>query len=365
MLLVPAHVVQISKASEVAQRLLVASTAKNAVVSIFFVMAITSVEDLKQYLMLHRMPFESIEELSGGTTNFVFRMQEPSGRSVVFKHAEPFIRSNSTMAFPVERMDFEANALRTMSSHLPHDDIVNAAEVYRYDHEAHVLMMSDGGTRNLKAAYSDPALDVVSFGDRLGRWIATLHKRTAQAHIGNNLIAKTIYRHSYQHLASAAEAYGFDRSLGEKVNEVYGPLLMTDDECVCHGDFWPGNVLVGSDGKLTIVDWEMVRRGTGATDVGQFAAEAFLLDRFQGGRGMLDAFLNGYVEASGGNPSKEFVKRVVVHWATHIAYWPTRVEWGDKEETSKLAELGRETLAKAMDDDWEGLRQGALSILIP
>ncbi|KAF2095133.1 kinase-like protein [Rhizodiscina lignyota] len=327
-------------------------------------MAITSTEDLKQYLKSKNVLFESIEELSGGTANFVFRMREPSGRSVVIKHAEPYIKTRSSFPFPVERMDFEANALRTVSSHLPQDDIVNAAEVYSYDSEAHVIMMSDGGSRDLKTAYSDPALDVVSFGNKLGRWLAMLHSRTTKVDIGDNTIAKNIYRWSSKHLAGALEKYGFDKSLGDTVNEEYGLLLATDDVCVCHGDFWPGNVLVGSDGKLTIVDWEMVRRGTGATDVGQFAAETWLLDRFRGGRGMLDAFLKGYMEVSGGKPSKEFAKRVVVHWGTHIAYWPTSVQWGDKEETRNVVDIGRENIVKAMENDWEWLRHSPLGLLI-
>ena len=45
---------------------------------------------------------------------------------------------------------------------------------------------------------------------------------------------------------------------------------------------------------MAVVDWEMVRRGCGATDVGQFAAESWLLERFHGGRGLLGAFLGGY-----------------------------------------------------------------------
>ena len=303
--------------------------------------------------------------MSGGTANFVFRIRKPSGRSIIAKHAEPYVRSNSSMAFPVERMDFEANALRTVSSYLPHDDIVNAAEVYDYDSAAHVLTMSDGGSRNLKDAYSDPSLDVVAFGDRLGQWLARLHTRTTNADIGDNVTAKSIYRHSSQNLSRALENYGFYGSLGDKVNEEYGSLLATDNDCVCHGDFWPGNVLVGPEAKLTIVDWEMVRRGTGATDVGQFAAEAFLLDMFRGGKGILEPFLKGYMAVIGGKPSRQFVRRMVVHWGTHLAFWPTVVEWGDREETKKVVDLGRDAIIKAMGGEWDGLRGGELSVFIP
>ena len=282
--------------------------------------------------------------MSGGTANFVFRIRKPSGRSIIAKHAEPYVRSNSSMAFPVERMDFEANALRTVSSYLPHDDIVNAAEVYDYDSAAHVLTMSDGGSRNLKDAYSDPSLDVVAFGDRLGQWLARLHTRTTNADIGDNVTAKSIYRHSSQNLSRALENYGFYGSLGDKVNEEYGSLLATDNDCVCHGDFWPGNVLVGPEAKLTIVDWEMVRRGIG---------------------GMLEAFLKGYMAVIGGKPDKEFARRTVVHWGTHLAFWPTVVEWGSREETKEVVELGRDAIVKAMGGEWDGLRGGELSVFIP
>lgn len=132
-------------------------------------------------------------------------------------------------------------------------------------------------------------------GRNLGIWLAGLHQKTQTTDIGDNKTAKSIYRFAYSHSAAALAKYGFDPSLGERINQEYGSLLSTDNECVCHGDFWPGNVLVNEQ-SLTVVDWEMVRRGCGATDVGQFAAEASLLDRFRGGRGLMGAFLAGHQE---------------------------------------------------------------------
>jgi len=154
--------------------------------------------------------------------------------------------------------------------------------------------------------------------------------------------------------------FGYDVALAEKIDAEFGSLLATDDEVVCHGDFWPGNVLVGDDGKLTVVDWEMVRRGNGATDVGQFAAEAFLLDRFRGARGLLPAFLNAYAEARGKEFEKEFVKRVVVHWAVHVTFWPTSVEWANEKETGKLVAIGVEALRAVEDGNWDVLWKSPL-----
>lgn len=261
-------------------------------------------------------------------------------------------------------MDFEAAALQTLAPHLPADDLVCAPRVYSHDAENHVLMLEDGGQRTLKAAYGDTALDVRAYGAGLGRWLAGLHRETAAStDIGDNRAGKAVYRVAYSGLAGAAKAWGIDPTLSERVDREYGSLLQTDDECVCHGDFWPGNVLVSeSGGKLMVVDWEMVRRGCAGTDVGQFAAEAWLLDRFRGGRGLLGAFLSGYKREVGGL-SRGLVKRVAVHFGTHLAFWPTRVEWGSREETRECVLLGQEVMKKAVDEDWEWLESSMLKDL--
>lgn len=261
-------------------------------------------------------------------------------------------------------MDFEAAALQTLAPHLPADDLVCAPQVYSHDAENHVLMLEDGGQRTLKAAYGDTALDVRAYGAGLGRWLAGLHRATAAStDIGDNRAGKAVYRVAYSGLAGAAKAWGIDPTLSERVDREYGSLLQTDDECVCHGDFWPGNVLVSESGvKLMVVDWEMVRRGCGGTDVGQFAAEAWLLDRFRGGRGLLGAFLSGYKREVGGL-SRGLAKRVAVHFGTHLAFWPTRVEWGSREETRECVLLGQEVMRKAVDEDWEWLESSVLKDL--
>lgn len=127
----------------------------------------------------------------------------------------------------------------------------------------------------------------------------------------------TIYRYASANCSAAAEKHGLDPSLCGRINDEYGSKLNIDDDCVCHGDFWLGNVLV-SDSSLTVVDWEMARRGCGATDVGQFAAEAYLLDHFHGVRGLLAAFLKGYRLA--GDPEDTFFQRAAIHMGVHLAF---------------------------------------------
>lgn len=234
--------------------------------------------------------------------------------------------------------------------------------------------MGDGGSRTLKSAYiKDKTLNVASLGKKIGEWLAHLHSCTcilsdrASYRAGfDNEVAKSVYRYCYEGLATAFESNGFDKTLGERVNEKYGSLLVSDDVCLCHGDFWPGNILLSDhvDTKntvLTVVDWEMVRNGEGATDVGQFAAEAWLLDRFHGGRGLLTAFLKGYSESR--KLERVSAIRTAVHYGTHLGFWPTRVDWVSKEETKELVGYGYRILKAIEDEDWGFLKGSDVGLL--
>jgi hypothetical protein len=229
--------------------------------------------------------------------------------------------------------------------------------------------MGDGGSRTLKAAYEDKTLDIPALGLKIGSWLAKFHTSTTSSdlrHKFDNKVGKAVYRHSYNNLATALESQGLDKALGERVNETYGSLLATDDICICHGDFWPGNILLSDhpeakDLKLTVVDWEMVRNGNGGTDIGQFAAEAWLLDRTRGDRGLLDAFLKGYLEAR--KLGREDSIRVAVQFGTHIGFWPTRVGWGTKEETGEIVRIGSEILNHVEAEDWAWLGGSDIGVL--
>jgi hypothetical protein len=339
-------------------------------------MPITTTLDLQKYLTSKDIPCAEAEALTGGTANFVWRITTLLGRSSIIKHAEPYIASNAAMAFPVDRMDFEAKALRTIPGLLQkagvENDGVALVGILGYDAENHVLRLEDGGAKTLKEAYStEQGLDVPALGGKLGRWIAGLHNATTDQKVRGefeNRTAKFIYRHSYRNLATGLEKYGFDGAFGDHINEKYGSLLEGDAVCVCHGDFWSGNVLVGGGEtdqeqgpKLTVVDLEMVRSGNGVTDVGQFAAEAWLLDRFRGGKGLLSPFLAAYVgERQLGEDNR---RRVAVHFGTHIAFWPTVVEWGDDAQIKEVVGIGMEVLEKAENGDWEWFKSSMLKEL--
>lgn len=356
---------------------------------------LTTVDGLRNYLHEHGDPaIDKITMLTGGTANYVYRVTDSTGTAKVYKHAAPYSHSNKDFALDVRRMDYEAHILElqsaTTSQQAPRYE-VHTVDLISYDKEQKLLCIEDGGSRNLKAAYDDAELNMCKIGEGLAHWLASLHctsrdislalpaeKYTTnhpQNNSNNNPVALLLYRHAYTNLHLALSQFGHDKQLGVRIDNEYGALIASDDECICHGDFWPGNILLQrarvskqestttttttTMARLTVVDWELVRRGTSATDVGQFAAEAFLLDRFKGGRGLFAAFLAAYVKAretgDGGAVDSTWFRRMVVHCAVHVAYWPTRVAWTDREGTQELVDMGVEVMEAALENDWEKL----------
>jgi aminoglycoside phosphotransferase (APT) family kinase protein len=303
----------------------------------------------------------TLTAVAGGNANFVFRLASASALPTILKHAEPFIRDHPGIAFPLDRVNTEAHVLRTLPSLLPasvNSEAVEAVALIGYDEQAHTLHLADAGNRTLKDAYADMSTDTVqATGRRLGRWIAILHSATEKLSedvLGVNSVGRTMYRFLYNNIGESLAKSGLDQGLGDAVNAEFGSKLATDDVCQCHGDFWPANVILddSEEPRLTVIDWEMSRRGNGATDVAQFAAEAWLLDRFRGHKGLMNAFLKAY--AATRQIGDEDRVRVAVHFGTHLAYWPTQlqwVQWGNNEETTECVKLGVEIMERAMARD--------------
>ncbi|KAF2841722.1 kinase-like protein [Patellaria atrata CBS 101060] len=334
-------------------------------------MSLTTVPGIAAYLKANDIPFTGVSILSGGTANFTFRIKNGEHSSVI-KHAEAFIKAMSHIPLLVDRMDFEMAALTKIPPLLPVDDLISLPRVIGYDTVKKMLHISDAGDRTLKEAYTDPQLDIQAYGIRIGTWLAHLHFVTEDLDIGDNKTAKSINRYVYENLPATLEKCGYDPELGRKVDEQFGALLFKDNECVLHGDFWPGNIIVHSETKaLTVVDWEIMRRGCSALDVGQFCAEAYLLDKFRGKRGLRKAFMRGYVDAMSDADKwvkQEWMRRVCVHYGAHLVFWPTVVPWGNEEETAAVVKYGHGILKALvmekyinLDDFWpDGTRVGEI-----
>jgi hypothetical protein len=327
---------------------------------------------------------------NGGVVNFIWRVTTTGGQTSIIKHASHHLRVNKSFLISLDRMQYEVQALRTIPEILQasgSDKHIQPPAVLHYDAENHIVQISDGGSRNVVEAYSDPALDIRAIGSRLGRWLASLHTATSSAAVlptikarFNNRTGKRIYRTSLNGLAAALARAGHDPALGSRMNERFGAMLETDEACLSHGDFWPANVVAADGGAdaaeldLAVIDWELTRVGNGATDVGQFAAEAWLLDTFAasketdgapdrtGGRGLVSAFLDGYLGARA--LSDEDRIRVAVQFGTHMVYYPSILAYPTgSQQPAEMVRTGYKILKTVDSGDVASLKDSPIGLL--
>jgi aminoglycoside phosphotransferase (APT) family kinase protein len=152
-----------------------------------------------------------------------------------------------------------------------------------------------------------------------------------------------------------------DRPLGPEVWAMmrrWWPRIEPAETGLVHGDFWPGNTL-WRYGRLTgVIDWEQVRRGDPAQDVGCCRLDLALLF----GPATADAFLTAYQAASGRTPRHLFFWElfIVTMALENVEHWLEG--YHDLGRTDVTSELGRarlerfvtEALARAADDDTNG-----------
>ena len=72
---------------------------------------------------------------------------------------------------------------------------------------------------------------------------------------------------------------------------------MPDGDRVCHGDFYPTNIIIAAYGTPYIIDWSHVTQGNPAAD----AARTFLLFEAEGEHDHAEKYIKVYCKLSGAN----------------------------------------------------------------
>ncbi|KAH9486413.1 4-hydroxytryptamine kinase [Psilocybe cubensis] len=330
--------------------------------------------DVRVYLA--KTPFAStdVQPLSGGTGNYVFRLRLDAPyegrRTVVLKHAKPFVKDLPELAFELSRQKYEVEALRRVRGWLPADSLVTVPEVHLFDEDAHVIIMDDAGEDaiSLKSYIQQGHATLASakkIGAAVGAFLGGMHKwgkgnKELCAAVAGNSQAKAMSAWVFYGrllptlsgdsgvpklmdppLVAAAEDLEVIKGL---VEETTAALLAVDDQFVM-GDFWPGNMMLRIDGQgevegISVLDWELTKTGLSGLDIGQFCAEMHLLRRSQPevcgstATGVLEEFLKEYKRTC--EPGEEVARRTVVQWGVHMAVLGARVDWGDKEASRRL-----------------------------
>jgi aminoglycoside phosphotransferase (APT) family kinase protein len=82
-------------------------------------------------------------------------------------------------------------------------------------------------------------------------------------------------------------------------------------ECLVHGDFRLGNLIVAESGLAAVIDWELCHSGDPAEDVGWLCVRSWRFGNEEqpvAGVGSLDELLDAYEEAGGERPNAERIR---------------------------------------------------------
>jgi aminoglycoside phosphotransferase (APT) family kinase protein len=129
-------------------------------------------------------------------------------------------------------------------------------------------------------------------------------------------------------------------------------------ECLVHGDFRLGNLIVDESGLAAVIDWELCHFGDPAEDIGWLCVRSWRFgndDRPVAGVGTLDDFLAAYADAGGEPPS---IERILwwealgnVKWAVICARQAHDHLTGARP-SAELASLGR----RIAEPEWDLLQ---------
>ncbi|KZT02494.1 uncharacterized protein LAESUDRAFT_752198 [Laetiporus sulphureus 93-53] len=352
-----------------------------------------TIDGVLAYVAETQFTSDHVAPLTGGSGNYAYRLhlRTPYREypTVVLKHAKPYVAALLTLAFSLDRQRYEVEALRKMKSILPTDSLVTVPEVFLFDDTANVIVMSDCGEGSLTLKQllledPPPAQIAAQIGRALGEFLGRLHGRGSEDEAFSSFFSKNEEGKKLSAFATygrlmATLTDGTLPTLSDPPLEIQQERLdvvarvaaetqdamLTTRDTVAMGDFWPGNVLVvprrDDQGRvegverLFVIDWELAKTGLAGLDVGQFAAELYLVSTFvpageDAANSVLTSFLRAYRETRGGSMMGDVARRAVVHVGAHLVTWTPRIPWGSKEKVREVVHRGVDYLVQGSND---------------
>lgn len=237
--------------------------------------------------------FESsgnIQRLDGGNLNHVWRV-EGRTRSLIIKHAPPYIASNPEIPLSSERISFEARALQLFSPsgqfHPLTSRDIRPPVLLHFDSEKSILIMEDLEGFEPLDEYSLKEIDTNKIGDQLGKLIGKLHAASLgdsdlRKSFNNKAVQETRHEVQYEPAHQFAKIDGVsEEEIGEirKRTQRLGQALQKPGKSLIMGDLWPPSVFVGENNEVRVIDWEFVHFGRPLQDLGHWAAHCVMQEQ--------------------------------------------------------------------------------------
>ncbi|KAI1374637.1 kinase-like domain-containing protein [Hypoxylon crocopeplum] len=351
-------------------------------------------------------PFEasSLDVLSGGTANFIYRANllqplEDGTKEVLIKHSEDYVANSPSFKLTLSRCRIEEECLKALSAFSivgradesdPYDFIVRTPKFFYFDEKNNSQVQEylqngvDLKTYALKA-YAESNLEetkhqCLQLGKALGRWLRAFHNWAAQQAELRSIVAGNKELQQLKHMINFSwlldRVKQFPSILGdaegvfeEVKNMATAELADKSQLQAIHGDFWSGNILLpkdpiqeGVDVPMFVIDWEMAQLGKSNLDLGQMIAELYELKLYKdisGGLWMVQGFVDGY-----GATSEDFAFRTAIQVGAHLVCFGTSVPgWGTSEQVENCARIGKEMIVHAWKKNRSWFEKGDLACL--
>ncbi|KAJ2016902.1 hypothetical protein GGI06_003010 [Coemansia sp. S85] len=244
----------------------------------------------------------SATKLTGGMINYVWRLTNASGETIIVKYAESSVATNPDIKFSVERMDFEVRglslfntppedatllAINGLGKSLAETSGVHVPRLLYYDRTVPFLVLEDigkhGGFEDWFKAESSGVEDIDYVCAKVGEWIAHLHgfgfenRDILEEHFVNKpareLLTGLMYDMTARDIVQHTE-------FADKEEVAQQIMLMkaekrrsTESQTLLFGDMWPGSVLFDVEKKVVnLLDFEFMDFGLVYGDIGHFVA---------------------------------------------------------------------------------------------
>lgn len=222
-----------------------------------------------------------VTEIGDGNLNFIFRVQDESGHSLILKYAAPYLRLLGE-DFPLSqnRICVEMHTLRYFKTIAP--SLIPA--IYHCDEEAFCFTMEDlSGYKLLQTTQFEQFIPLSLYA-KLGAFLATLYAKTPPRHEESYYENATLKRISEEyififpyipnHPALALPSHFTPtpkRALFLQNIDLLLNLFQNEKECLIHGDLHTGSVMIHHE-NLAIIDAEFSLLGPLGFDVGTLLA---------------------------------------------------------------------------------------------
>jgi 5-methylthioribose kinase len=224
-----------------------------------------------------------------GVVNYIFRIADTRGHSVILKQAKPFIKLVGEAApVPVDRNRSETDIMSIRSAIVPQ----YVPKVLHLDRENNLYICEDCGRLGIMRFGLARGKHYPRFASQLGKFIAKNNFYTSELYLDQGALKELGVRFTSPEMSRimetilflrvpfANDAFYFDDKVHETIaNTVWNrremrlellklrDIYMKKQECLVHGDLHTSNTMA-SETEMKIIDMEYTHLGPFSSDTG-------------------------------------------------------------------------------------------------